>query len=321
MEENKNLIQDLEKEAQLLVQSQESVVQTPVSNPVSIGRAQKFQDDEDGNDILAAEIGWKNLPLDSLPSQGMFYASGTQIAIRAATVSEIRHWSTIDENDLLSLDDMLNFIIEKCCRIKIPGKPGSYKDIKEIDRFYLIFAIRDYTFKNGENRLYVSAFDEDGSEQKVEVTKDSLDYFNPDPKLMNYYKQDEQCFDIVMKNGEKFKIFLPSLGVMSFIKNYIKQKQQANQNFDKTFIKYAPYCFGDWKTLNQNSYDKAVQDSFTWSLTKISVIDKLVELLASSINPTIKYQTSGGGEATTSLNFQGGIKTIFLISDIFDELV
>jgi hypothetical protein len=273
MEENK-FIQDLEKEAQLLVQSQEGVVDSPEASITSIGKAQKFQEFEDADDVLAAEVGWKNLPLSSLPSQGMFYIPGTQLAIRAATVSEIRHWSTIDENDLLSLDDMLNFIIEKCCRIKIPGKPGSYKDIKEIDRFYLIFAIRDYTFKNGENRLYVSAFDEDGSEQKVEVTKDTLDYFNPDPKLMNYYRQEDQCFDIAMKNGEKFKIFLPSLGVMSFIKNYIKQKQQANQNFDKTFIKYAPYCFSDWKNLNQNSYDKAVQDSFTWSLSKISVIDK-----------------------------------------------
>lgn len=322
MEDNKNLKDQLEKEAQLLVQSQEKEApEVEEVKPTSLGKAQKFQEIEAEDDVLAAEIGWKNVPMDSLPSQGMFYTAGTQVAIRAATVSEIRHWSTIDENDLLGLDDMLNFIIEKCCRIKVPGKPGTFKDLKEIDRFYLIFAIRDFTFKNGENRLYVSVSDEDGADQKIEVTKDSLDYFNPDEKLMKYFKQDEQCFDIQMKNGEKFKIFLPSLGIMTFIKNYIKQKQQSGQNFDKTFIRYAPFSFGDWKVLNQNSYDRAVQESFTWSLQKISVMDKLVELLSSSINPAIRYQTSGGGEGKAPLNFQGGVKSIFLISDIFDELV
>ena len=50
-------------------------------------------------------------------------------------------------------------------------------------------------------------------------------------------------------------------------------------------------------------------------------MDKLVELLSSSINPAIVYQTSGGGEGRAPLNFQGGVKSLFLISDIFDELV
>ena len=325
MEDNKNLKEQMEKEAQLLIQQEEagesSVTEVEEVKPTSLGKAQKFTNYETEDDILAAEIGWKNVPMDSLPSQGMFYANGTQVAIRAATVSEIRHWSTIDENDLLGLDDMLNFIIEKCCRIKVPGKPGTFKDLKEIDRFYLIFAIRDYTFKNGENKLYVTVTDDDGQEQKIEVTKDSLDYFNPDEKLMKYYKQEDQCFDIQMKSGEKFKIYLPSLGIMTFIKNYIKNKQQASQNFDKTFIKYAPFLFSDWKILNQASYDKSVQESFTWSLQKISVMDKLVELLSSSISPAVRYQSSGGGEGRTPLNFQGGVKSLFLISDIFDELV
>lgn len=325
MEDNKNLKEQMEKEAQLLIQ-QEELNDSPVTEveeirPFSLGKAQKFTNYETEDDILAAEIGWKNVPMESLPSQGYFYTSGTQVAIRSATVSEIRHWSTIDENDLLGLDDMLNFIIEKCCRIKVPGKPGTFKDLKEIDRFYLIFAIRDYTFKNGENKLFVTVSDDDGQEQKIEVTKDSLDYFNPDEKLMKYFKQESQCFDIQMKNGENFKIYLPSLGIMAFIKNYIKNKQQTNQGFDKTFIKYAPFLFSDWKMLNQATYDKSVQESFTWSLQKISVMDKLVELLSSSINPAVRYQSSGGGEGRAPLNFQGGVKSLFLISDIFDELV
>jgi hypothetical protein len=124
-----------------------------------------------------------------------------------------------------------------------------------------------------------------------------------------------------MKNGESFQLHLPTLGIMNFIKSYIKAKQQSNKNFDKTFIKYAPFLFPEWKTLTQSSYDKAVQDSMTWTLQRISVLDKLVEILSSSVNPQIRYISSGGGERVSPLNFPGGVKSIFLISDIFGELV
>jgi hypothetical protein len=191
----------------------------------------------------------------------------------------------------------------------------------EIDRFYLIFAIRDYTFKNGENKLVISVSYDEGVEEKVEVTKDLLDYFNPDERIMNYYDRNDKCFKIQMKNGENFSLYLPTLGIMNFIKGYIKQKQQSGKNFDKAFIKYAPFLFPEWKTLTQAAYDKAVQDSMTWSLQRISVLDKLVEILSTSVNPQIRYMSSTGGEKVSPLNFPGGVKSIFLISDIFGELV
>ena len=327
-QENDDFKNKLEQEAKILAEKEEQLFSTAkapvaveeVSAVTSLGKAEKYKVHEDTAN-LAAELGWKNVPLENLPSQGFFYDSGTQVAIRAATVAEIRHWSTIDENDLLGIDDMLNFIIEKCCRIKVPGKPGSYKDIIEIDRFYLIFAIRDLTFKNGENRIFINASGDDGIEEKIEVNKDVIDYFNPDERLMKYYSADDRCFNIHMKNGEKFNIYMPTLGTVMFIKNFLKSKQQAGQTFDKAFTKYASFLFPDWKSVNQANYDKAVQDSYSWTLLKISVMDKLIEILSSSIKPQVRYYNGGGQEATAPLNFPGGIKSIFLISDIFGELV
>jgi hypothetical protein len=319
--DSESLRDQIEKEAQMLVGNEPLQAKQPeVAKVTSLGTAEKFKV-YDVDDPIASELGWKNVPIEYLPSQGLFYESGTQVAIRAATVAEIRHWSTIDENDLLGVDDMLNFIIEKCCKIKIPGRAASFKDLKEIDRFYLIFAIRDYTFKNGENKLYVNVTDNDGVGDRIEVTKDVIDYFNPDERMMKYFSHEEHCFKLEMRNGEKFVMYFPTLGVMSFIKNYIKTKQQQGQNFDKAFIKYAPFLFNDWRALTQASYDKAVQDSYSWSVVRISALDKLVEILASSVNPQIRYVNPSGAEVTAPLNFQGGIKSIFLISDIFGELV
>jgi hypothetical protein len=335
--ENESLRDQIEREAALFAQAEEvkqataapktAVLEAVVAEATeeqvksaSLGKAQKFVEVFD-EDPIANEIGWKPIPLENLPSGGIFYPEGSQLAIRSASVAEIRHWSTLDENDLLGVDDMLNYIVEKCVRLKIPGKPGSFKDVYEIDRFYLIFAVRDYTFKSGENKMMVRVTTPEGLEENVEVTKEGLDYFNPDERLMRYFDPEDKSFQIRMKNGEEFRMYMPTLGTMSFIKSFIKQRQQSGVSFDKTFIKYAPFLFKEWKIMNQQGYDKAVTESYTWSLKKISVLDKLVEILTASVNPKIRYVSEGGQEGTAPLNFQSGVKSIFLISDIFDELV
>lgn len=313
----------IEKEARLFVQQSEEKEQ-----PIIIGKSQKYQDE-----LLAIEhpvamdIGWKNVPINELPSsineKGIqFYPEGTQIAIRSASVAEIRHFSGIDENDGLNVLDMLIYIIDKCCRIKIPGKQSTYKDIKELDKFYLIFAVRDYTFINGENHIYVTVEDSEAKAHKIKLTKDLLDYFNPDELLVRNYNLDTQSFQFTIKDtGEKFNLYMPSLGVIQWITKYAKDKREKGQNFDKSFIKYAPFIFPEWRLLNDKSYEKLSSDSSLWSFKKISIIERLIELLTSSINTNIKYTLNNGEEGTTPINFPGGLKSLFIISDIASELL
>lgn len=328
MSENNENTQDpregWEKNAEEFAKSQEgsaepqkeSVLtsQATVEPVKSLGKAQKFLEDERP---LMADLGYKNIDLESLPSQGMFYPTGTQIAVRAATVSEIRHWSTIEEDDLLAVDDMINYVIERCCRIKIPGASSSWKDIKDVDRFYIIFSIREFTFKDGENKIYIQTSEGD----KVEVRKEMIRYFTLHPKLEKFYDQSKRYIELKLKNGEQIDVHMPSIGVTQFIKNYIRGKQQQQQTFDQAFIKYASFLFGDWRTLTQPNYEKAVRDSGTWSLQKLSVLSKMTDYLGDGIQPELLYNTPSGMEVTAPLNFEGGIKSIFLISDIFDELV
>lgn len=303
---------DYEKDAEEFVRSTEAT--SEFQEATSLGKAQTFaQTNKPDTD----EIGYLRVPLESLPSLGMFYPEGTILAIRAASVQEIRHWSTIDEGDYSGMDDVLNFVIERCVQIKTPGSVSSWKDIKEIDRFYLIFAIREYTFKNGENKLYVPT----DNGEKVEVRKEMVKYFSMDEKLQRFYDNTEKCFKLTTKSGEIVKCYLPSIGVAQFTKRYIQSKQQASQTFDKAFTKFAPFLFNEWRTLNVSSYEKEVQESSFWSINKISAVSRVADLLAQGVNPMLKYTTPGGAELETPLNFQGGIKSIFLISDIFDELV
>lgn len=308
MSEDKNKVQ--ESDIENYVKKTES--EKPVT---SLGKVDVNKDRP-----IVGEVGYIDVPIKDLPSQGLFYPDNTTIAIRAASVAEIRHWSTIDETNYSNMDDILNFIIEKCVRIKFPDRPSSWKDIKDIDRFYLIFAVREFTFKNGENKLYVPG----ENNERIEVTKDMISYFNLNEKIKRFYSHDEKC--LIIPEGGKLnlpkpiKFYIPSIGVAQFLKKYVQGKQRKEEDFDESFIKYANFIFNDWRALTLERYENEVRESLTWSIEKISIYDKFSDLLADGVDPKIVYE-KGGTEQEAPLNFQGGIKSLFIISDILDELV
>lgn len=292
----------------------------------SLGKSQMIQSkierrEETRN--MAGDIGWKNIPVENLPSEGKFYVEGTQILIRAASVQEIRHFSTIEEQDVIDIDDKLNFILEKCTRINTPTGILSFKDILEIDRFSLIFAIREYTFKDGENKLQMTInCNQCGHSDLIEIGKNNFNIFKMDEKIQRFYSSDEKSFILNTKGGERIELFVPTLGVTNWIKNLVRTKRQKNEYFDTAFLKIAPFLFPNWRAMSERQYKLVNDDSFQWSVKKMSIVVGIIDLLQESINPNILHTcTSCGTEVASPINFQGGIKGLFLYTDIFDELV
>ena len=167
-DKDNNLNQDYQK----IVQNMEQSNTSHDKNEQDLGKANmdKFKSDEAKDPDFY--LGYHNVPLSNLPSGGMFYPKSVQIAIRSANTSEIRHFSTIDENDVLDVDDKLNSIVESCTRLTSNKKRMSYKDLCEEDRFYLILSIRDLTFPEPESQLTVEHRSKKGQKHTVEIKKD-----------------------------------------------------------------------------------------------------------------------------------------------------
>ena len=301
---------------------------TDTPKPTNLGIAKSVTDREkrveEGKKIVDG-LGWKAINIEDLPSAGLFYPDDIEVGIRAATVAEIRHFSTIEERDPFDIDDKLNFVIDKCLKIKQGSKILSWKDLKEEDRFYLIFAIRDYTFKVGENKILVNMkCREIGCEnsEKIELKNGAFDYYKISGKLMNYYSPEEKCFVIDSKKLGPFKIYIPSLGVTTFIKNFIRKKTQMGEKYDASFVKLGPFLFDDWRTLNDNSYKRVLNDSFTWSPAKFSAILKIVEMIRFGVKLEVKKKCSNcGAEVSAPLSFPNGTRSLFVISDELEDLL
>ena len=87
---------------------------------------------------------------------GKFYPKGTLLMVRSAQVKEIQAYAMVDDNNFYDIVEKMNDMLQACVRLKYQdGKMGSYLDLKDQDRLYVIFLIRELTFQKG-NALAVN---------------------------------------------------------------------------------------------------------------------------------------------------------------------
>lgn len=270
---------------------------------------------DDLEDEGPSNLGYLDIDVNSLPTGGNFYPTGTTIKIRAARGEEIKHWSTMNDQDinqLSQIDDMLNYIIERCVYVKIPSVLGaSWKDLKDVDRFYLLLAVREFTFPQGENELKVPL--SEGNE--MTVTKEMIDFIQIPDDLMQHYDSTERCFVFTLKTGRKFRMHIPSLGVTQWCKNYSVAKQTAREGFDADFILYAPMLISDYRNLSQRAYEEMVSESSHWNGAEWSLLSYVRTELMKASEAKIKYTDDNGVEVAVPLTFRGGIKALFTVQN------
>lgn len=278
------------------------------------------------------EIHWKNLPIHLLPSKGLFYPDGTRMAIRPCEVKEIRHFSTIDEDDSLDIERKLSFILERCLRIDFPGiGVVSYKDLKQEDRFYIIMAIRDLTFLRGENSLMLIP------NKKCKNTKDcslsegfelrsgNLSSYELSGEILKRYNPETRSFIFTLKNGNKsFEIFVPSIGITQILTDFVSTCSKRNIQIEDGFLEIAPFIIPEWRGLDFDSILNIMnKTSLEWDKKEYSLLYQISEKIkiGTKTEAKQKCQVCGEGEVTADITFPGGIRSLFLISDIFRELL
>ena len=198
MEDNTNLTyeEQVEREFNLSQEPQQNDIIKDLGK-VDVTRgthSDGVQDDENVKRINNM-IGYLNVPLETLPSGGKFYPENTRISIRAARVSEIREFSTIDEDDAKDVADKMTYIISQCCKIYYGNTPGHYKDIIVADRIVLILKIRELTFVDGQSSIKIpvpsGACKTVGCEpqETIDFNSTMLQFRKPDEELEKYIDQ------------------------------------------------------------------------------------------------------------------------------------
>ena len=273
-------------------------------------------------------VGYTRLDLSSFPSKGKFYRDDFEVHIRPAKVAEIRSFSTIDENNLREVDEGLNNLVISCSKTVYGTQRGSYKDILEEDRIYLILSIRELTFKTGEHTLMMPVSSKAckssmcKSQESVELRTNNLQFNSVVEKFEKYYDEGDRCYSIATKNYGVIQMAPPTIGIMRAITDYIRDREENNKNWDKSTLAILPYLQRDWRGWTEKDIFAKITSFQGWDATKYTIVYRLAEDMKVGVKPEMVFPCkSCSEEVVVPLTFPGGIKALFLIPDISTELL
>ncbi len=289
---------------------------------ISMSEAHEIAEQEVRDNALRKGTGLAPIPIDSLPSRGLFYPEGTKIWIKSATVGDIKTWTSMNEEDISEVNEKMQSIIESCCVITFPKEyryQARWKDLIDIDRMYLLFAIHDYTFPEGSNDVQLK-IDE---KTNIILQKENVKFMEFPEKLMKYYNAEKRCFSFPTRNAKAFAktdgkmdIYITTIGVGDFLTEYIRRCEARNDNYDRDFVEYASLLIPNWRLMTSDEkYYELIQSTTNWTSYDWSLISKVKDIIVkSAATPTITYKDAGGVEREAPLYFRDGFKSLFQIS-------
>jgi hypothetical protein len=303
---------------------QKAANSTQINKPISLGKVESRDYTKESTESTNLKYGYFNLNILDFPSQGKFYPNGTTIRIKAATVKDIRTFSALDENNPYEVDEALVELLSNCVRVSFnSNKVGSWKDILEEDRLYLILSIRELTFAEGENRVSFKVKCEScGTDNDMEIINENFQKRQIHEKILQYYSPEDKRFNIETKSYGTINMKPPSMGIMRIVSKYIKTLQENKENVKDylPFLKTLPYMIEEWRGLTIESINNYRMEFMRWDSNKFLTYNKLVQLAQISVmEKMMKPCSKCQDPIEAKIELPTGIKGLFIEDNILDN--
>lgn len=270
--------------------------------------------------------GWIDVDRQLLGDRDIYYPEDWKFRIRPATVEAIRNWSTIDEENLIAMDDVFNEVMKSCVSITTDRGPLPWGNICSWDRFFFLLLVREYTFVHGEKAI---KYDEEciECEQPItfELTSQSMMYEVPDPELLRYYDRATRTWHIDPEeyevNERPITLYVPTLEKDANIKAWLIARIQENRNrkIDNVFLKFASWL-ASRISKDADIAKKQIREIEmiykSWDADMFSFMDEVVTAI--SVTPSQKLIMTCpncGEEVTSQIRFPGSVRDIFNVSN------
>ena len=265
----------------------------------------------------SAELKYFHYDVRELPC-GKFYPTGTMFMVRPAVVKEIQAYSMVDDNNIYDVVEKMNDMLLSCVRVKYPdGKMGTYLDIKDQDRIYLIFVIRELTFQQG-NGLFADTRCSCGNDCKVELKRVNFRKHQIDEKFTNYFDDSKKSFQFKVKNGKKYELTLPNIGIQKAFTDYIIKESNEKRPPNLSFLKVIPYLLNNASTISIEGIKAKLQEYENIDDISFQFLNSAVEKMTFGIKELATNCSACGLEVHTEMVFPSGASGIFVIHDAFE---
>ena len=260
-----------------------------------------------------------NFDIKELPC-GEFYPSGTVFMVRPAQVREIQSYSMVDDNNFYDIVEKMNDILQSCVRVKYPdGKVGSYIEVKDQDRLFLVFLIRELTFQQG-NSLTVNSKCSCGEDVQMELKRDHFFFHEIDEKLERYFSASTRTYHFSTINGREFELTPPNIGLQKSFTDYILKESNEKRAPNLSFLKIIPFMLAGRTSITYEGIKAKLKEFEEIDDISFQFLNAAVGKMTFGIKE-LKKKCLCGEEVHTDMQFPNGASGIFVIHDAFEAYI
>ena len=266
------------------------------------------------------------ISLDILPA-ARYYKTGTKISIRAAKVSEIQAYSMVDDNNYVDITEKMNELLSRCVLFTNPdGTKGSYRNIKDSDRVFLIFMIRELTFQGG-NTLTKEVtcpscdhvFNIPFRSTPSNTVPTTFELYEPSEEIEDFWDKSSKTYQLI-DNDVSWKLAPPTIGIQEDFYEEIKRLIGDNKKPDIAFMKIMPYLLYEKESISEKELKSKLKEFKEMDdMELFQALNEIVDKMTMGIKGLKMKCPECGQEVHTELSFPGGASTLFKIPDILSR--
>ena len=267
-----------------------------------------------------SDLQYFNFDIRELPC-GQFYPAGTLFMVRPAQVKEIQAYSMVDDQNFYDIVEKMNDMLQACVRIKYPdGKVASYLDIKDQDRLFLIFLIRELTFQQGNGLSVNNVRCSCGQENSIELKRGNFVYYDIDEKLMKFYNKGTGSYNFSTIHGKHFDLTPPNIGLQKAFSDYILKENNEKRSPNLAFLKIIPFMLNGRSHITYEGIKSKLTEFEGMDDISFQFLNAAVGKMTFGIKE-LKKTCSCGEEVHTDMQFPNGASGIFVIHDAFEAYI
>ena len=266
------------------------------------------------------------IDINLLPG-GRFYDEGTKISIRASKVAEIQAYSVVDDDNFVDITEKMNELLSRNVIFVYPdGKKGTYRDLKDADRMFVIFMIRELTFQGGNTLTKEVQCSNCNHEFSIPFRATSnndgpatFELYEPNPDIEKFWNKEHKCYELVYE-GVSWKLGAPTIGIQEDFYEEIKRNVQADKKPNVSFMKIMPFVLYDRNGITPEGVKAKMKDYAAMDdLTLFGGLNAIVNNMTLGIKGLTMTCSECGEEVHTELTFPSGASTLFELPNILDR--
>ena len=266
------------------------------------------------------ELQYFNFDVKDLPC-GRFYPVGTLFMVRPAQVKEIQAYSMVDDNNFYDIVEKMNGMLQSCVRLKYTdGKIGSFLEVRDQDRLFLLFLIRELTFQQGNSLTVKANCEACSTENIIELKRQHFSFYDIDEKLVKFYNPGTSSYKFRLKNGKEFEVTPPNIGLQKAFTDYIVKENNEKRQPNLAFLKIIPFMLSGRTTISYEGIKSKLKEFEEMDDISFQFLNSAINKMTFGIKE-LKKTCECGEEVHTEMQFPNGASGVFVIHDAFEAYI